>query len=142
MADEIFIESHNPTSRRWAILEGNSNSAWLYLTEAGQPKPDKDAFVYSPIPPIKDLNIEDIKNGESPILTESIASTSAVINSAQAEDFTFLWSTDGESVAVLHKSTPLAMITKDSKSGFSKSLSKESFFGNPWEQSIYNKYFE
>lgn len=143
MAEDIFITDNNPVSRRWAILEDNGNSAWLYLTKSGTQKPEKDAFVYSPIQPIDKINIEDIKqDGTPPIITNELATNSSVIINAKSKDFKFIWSNDGESVSVLYKGKPISMITKESKQGYSTSLKKESFFGLPWNQSIYDKYFK
>ena len=93
MAEDIFITDNNPTTKRWAILEDNGNSAWLYLTKPATQQPEKDAFVYSPVQPIEELNIEEIKEkGTPPILTKALATASSVILNAQSGDFSFNWS--------------------------------------------------
>jgi hypothetical protein len=124
-------------------LEDNGNSAWLYLTKPATQQPEKDAFVYSPVQPIKELNIEEIKEkGTPPILTKELATESSVILNAQSSDFSFKWSNDGESVSVNYKGKPISMIVKGSERGYSTSLRNESFFGKPWDQSVYDQYFK
>lgn len=142
MAEEIFISDNNPSTKRWAILEDNGNSAWLYLTKPGTQQPEKDAFVYSPIQPRAELNKNEIQNGEPPILTKELATKSSVILKAKSTEFSIKWSDDGESVAVIYLGKPISMIVKESKRGYSTSLSKESAFGKPWDQLIYDKHFK
>ena len=138
---EIFFEERNPVSGRYAILEDNGTSAWLYLTPQSGKGIEKDAFVYSPIEPREVLNKSEIENGKSPILTKNMSSASAVIENATRDQLSLVWSENGESVAVLYEGSPVAMIVEGERTGFSKSLSKDSFFGKPWEQGIYDRYF-
>lgn len=143
MAEDIFITDYNSASKRWAILEDNGYSAWLYLTETGTQKPEKDAFVYSPVKPIEKLNIEEIKQkGTPPILTKELATKSAVIINAKSSDFKLVWAADGESVSVLYRGVPMAMIVKETERGYSASINKKGFFGLPWDTLIYDKYFK
>ncbi len=143
MAEDIFISDYNPSSKRYAILEDNGYSAWLYLTKTGTQKPEKDAFVYSPVQPIEKLNIEEIKQkGTPPILTKDLATKSAVIIDAKSNDFKFVWAVDGESVSVLYRGLPMAMIVKETERGYSTSINKKGFFSLPWDTAIYDKYFK
>ena len=143
MAEEIFITDNNPITKRWAILEDNGNSAWLYLTKSGTQQPEKDAFVYSPIQPAESFDVEEIKEkGTPPILPKELATDSSVILNAKSKEFSFNWSKDGESVSVLYKGKPISMIVKGTERGYSTSLSKNGFFGLPWDQSVYDKNFK
>jgi len=142
MAEEIFITDHNTSTKRWAILEDNGNSAWLYLTKPGTQQPEKDAFVYSPVQLVEELNISDIKQGLPPMLTSELATRSAIILNPKAIEFGIKWSDDGESVAVTYKNIPISMIVRESERGYSTSLSRESAFGKPWDQTVYDKYFK
>lgn len=139
---EIFIEQRNKISGRFAILEENGTSAWLYLTPKSGKGIDRDAFVFSPIEPAEKLNIDEIKNGNTPILTKKFASDSAVIKDITESEISFEWSKDGHSVAVLYKNKPIAFIDSVHKSSFSKALKKEGFFGKPWNQDTYNEIFK
>ena len=40
---DLFIDAQHSLSRRFAILEDNGTSAWLYLTEPDTEKPSADA---------------------------------------------------------------------------------------------------
>lgn len=142
MAGDIFLTNQNNTSNRWAILDDNGKSAWLYLSEKGSSKPYKDSFAYSPIEPVSKINLKAINKGEPPVLSKDLASKNAVIENPNQSDFTFHWSKDGESVTLLYKSQPISMIVKESKLGFSKSLKKKSPLGIPWDDKIYIKYFK
>ncbi|MEM7344495.1 MAG: hypothetical protein AAF485_09635 [Chloroflexota bacterium] len=137
----LFLENKSPLSQRFVILEDNGTSAWLYLTPASGIGIEKDVLVYSPIEPLDQLNKEDIQAGNPPILIKSAASEAAVIPETNADDFYVVWSQDGESVAVIYKNAPIAMIISTEKYGYSKSLSKASFFGNPWDEARYQSIF-
>lgn len=139
---EIFLEQKNEVSGRFAVVEENGTSAWLYLTPTNGEGIERDAFVFSPIEPAEKLNIDEIKNGDTPILTKSVASEEAVIPNVGESDLSFKWSKDGHSVAILYKNRPLAFIKSKEKSSYSKALSKESFFGKPWDQNVYHETFE
>jgi len=138
----LFLEAQHAKSRRFAILEDNGNSCWLYLTTPDQPRPEKDCFVYAPVEPIEELNIDAVRDeGEPPILTKNLATNSALLTNPKPSDFRLRWSVDGESIAVVHKGVPVAMIVKDRKRGVSKALNKSSFFGEPWDQGLYERVF-
>lgn len=40
--DTIFLSEQNEVSKRWAILEDDGESAWLYVTERENEKPVAD----------------------------------------------------------------------------------------------------
>jgi hypothetical protein len=138
---EIFIEEKNTVSGRFAILEENGSSAWLYLTPSSGKGIEKDAFVYSPIEPHKELDKKSIEDGNPPVLIEGVASDTAVIKNVKKENISFSWSKNGESVVVLFNGNPIAMILESTKQSYSKALKKASFFGSPWDQELYNKVF-
>ena len=76
MAEEIFLESQSPVSRRFAVLEDNGKVAFLYLTEPGTPKPIQDAIVYMRVAPVDSVEWERIKRtGETPLLRKDLATT-------------------------------------------------------------------
>ena len=141
MADEIFISDVHPLSKRWAILDDNGNSAWLYLTVPGEQQPEKYAFAYSPVPPVEALNIDAIQRGEPPILTTALASEDAVITGLDTAQVNFLWSADGESLALAYQGRLLAMIVAGSERGYSAALSREGEFGLPWDEAVFGQSF-
>ncbi len=138
---ELFKDECHPVSGRCAILEDNGSSAWLYLTPKSGEGIEKNAFVYSPIEPADELNKEELAKGNPPILYKKIASEDAIINSAIESDFYFKWSSNGESIAVLYKDKPIAMIHEEHLRGFSNALIQKSGFGVPWNQGVYSSTF-
>jgi len=139
---ELFKDECHPVSGRCVILEDNGNSAWLYLTPKSGEGIEKVAFAYSPIEPTDELNKEEIAKGNPPVLYKKLASLDAVIDSAKEVDFTFKWSSNGESITLLYKDKPIAMIHEEYQRGFSIALSEQSGFGEPWNQKVYSSEFE
>ena len=140
--DEIFLDSKHAKSHRFAILEEKNGTAWLYLTAADKPKPEKDVVVFarSRLATLNDVRAV-AKKGQPPPLAKDYASKDALIRKPQGDEFTFLWSKDGQSVAVIHRGLPIAMILSNSKRGFAKAISKSGPFGEPWDQSAYERAF-
>lgn len=141
MADEIFISDVHPLSQRWAILDDNGNSAWLYLSRPGVQQPEKDAFAYSPVEPAAELNIDAIRQGIPPILPRDLASDEAVIHAMDTAQINFLWAADGESVAVAYQGRLLAMIVSGSERGYSAALARDGEFGLPWDEAVFERHF-
>ena len=142
MAEDIFLESQSPVSKRYAVLEDNGKIAFLYLTEPGIPKPIKDVVVYIRVPPVEAIDWERIKkSGETPLLQKDLASPTAVIKNPKASEFKFKWSADGDSVAVLRDGQPLAFATIKERFGYSRAVSITSPLANAWDQARYISLF-
>jgi len=142
IAKEIFIDSHNPISQRFAIFEDNEQVAYLYLTERGSQKPIKDAIAYSRKPLIPKVDWKKIEEtGEAPPLSMDVASSQAIIASPLESEFAFKWAKDGNSVALLRNGQPIAFASATEKYGYSKAISKTNPLANPWDQKLYDKLF-
>ena len=141
-AEGIFLSSRNAVSGRHAVFEDNGASAWLYLTEAGSQRPERDVFVYSPIEPVaKESAIAEAKAGKPPPLAADYAVSSEPFASPAVASLSFLWSADGQSVSLLHEGEPIAMIAAESQQGFSKAVARPGPYGLPWNQSVYRGHF-
>lgn len=142
MDELLFLNSHNPVSDRFIILDEMDDVAFIYLTEKGSQQPSKDAIAYMRIDPPKKVNWNEIaKNGEPPILSEELASDSAVIRNTHESQFDFAWSKDGESAALLFENTPIAFVTAKENIGFSKAVCKPNNLTNPWSQELFEQLF-
>jgi len=138
VAQDIFLQSRHPASKRMAVLDDDGRTAFLYLTQAANRKPVKDAVVYSRVPPVDAVDWARIKQtGETPQLSKAVASSSAVIAVPKTTEFTFRWSADGHSVAVLRNGVPLAFVSMQERFGFSKAVAIASPLANPWDQARY-----
>tara|TARA_R110001592_G_scaffold132514_1_gene347179 strand:- start:1775 stop:2293 length:519 start_codon:yes stop_codon:yes gene_type:complete len=140
--NRFHSEDQNPKSGRVAILEDNGTSCWLYLTAPRERELEKGCLVYSAVEPTSTLNVEALgHSGETPMLSREFASGTAIISGAKAENFTFEWSQDGDSVCVVYRGNPKTMLVGESEDGFSKAIAKEGLFGKPWDQSVYTQTF-
>jgi hypothetical protein len=138
----IFLSSRNAVSGRHAVFEDDGASAWLYLTEAGGQRPERDVFVYSPIAPVaKESAMAEAKAGKPPPLAADYAASNAPFASPSAASLSFLWSADGEAVSLLHAGEPIAMIAAEWKQGCSKAVSRPGPYGLPWDEALYRAQF-
>ncbi len=143
LSEPLFLTSYNSVSERFAILDEFANAGVLYLTKKRTQEPERDAFAYMMIELIEHETWKKrMQEGEPPLLSKSIASGSSVIKGTKESGFSFAWSTDGESVALLYKGTPIALSTIKHKYGFSKAVIKETPIVNPWDEQTYNEIFK
>jgi hypothetical protein len=142
MAKNIFIQSHNATSDRLAVFEDDEKVAYLYLTKPGTQMPEKDAIAYSRIALVEKVDWKKTKKtGDAPSLSKSVASRAAIIKNPEEGEFSFKWSADGQSVALLRKGEPIALASATEKLGYSKAVAKPSRLANPWNQKRYEALF-
>lgn len=142
MATDIFICSHNPVSGRLAILDDNERVAFLYLTQRGTQKPEKDAIAYMRLTPPETVDSKQMaKEGEAPLLSSEFATVEAVIANPSEKDFSFQWSSTGEAAVLLYKNLPIALVSASEKRGYSRSVSKENPLANPWNSRLYASLF-
>lgn len=142
MAQELFLQSRNPVSNRLAVFEDDARVAYLYLTRPGTPQPERDAIAYMRIQPISRAEWEAAKKSRgTPMLLKDLASPAAVIEKPVEREFSFKWSPDGNSVAILRNGAPLAFASMAEKFGYSKAVSKTSPLANAWDQARYDALF-
>jgi hypothetical protein len=142
MAEEIFIHSYSPVSARLAILDDNQRVAYLYLTARGTQKPERDVIAYTRVAPTTTPDwAEMAKNGDAPLLPKEFASPVAVIPAPVASEFSFKWSRDGVSVALLRNGQPIAFASLSDRLGYSKAVAKSGALANAWSQERYDKIF-
>jgi hypothetical protein len=139
--DNLFLSSQNPHSKRWAIMEDDGTSAWLYVTEPNSEKPVADAFVYNRIPPIASDRLCDYRKGPPPVTTTYAGPGAFLPHPPAARQFQIIWSDDGESAAVLMAGEPIACILHGQKSGHSRNLTAAGPFGHPWDQKMFVQVF-
>ncbi len=139
--DNLFLEHQHPSSRRFAVLEDDGTSAWLYLTEPDSRKPAGDAWVYNRIAAPPSEAIKSYRGGPPPA-AQGYASDSALCIAPTTHEWSFLWSSVGESVAVLMDDEPMACIVAGTKGGYSRELVKEGPWGHPWCNKLYEATFD
>ena len=140
MPEEVFLSEQNPVSRRWAVLEDDGLSAWLYLTEPNSEKPASDCWIYNRV-----LNPEPaesyLSRGVAPPAPSEYVRNSALLASPEASSFRLVWSEDGESVALFDSSILMGFIAGGYGQGFSRNLKKAGAWGSPLDEGVYESVF-
>lgn len=128
---------------RYAILDEFEESGMLYLTKPQTQKPERDAVAYIQYAPVsKETWKQKMRSGEPPQLHEGLVSKTAVIEKTVEQDFSFQWSADGNSVALLYRTAPIAFVTKSEKYGFSKAVVSDSPVVSVWSSEKFSELFE
>lgn len=140
MSPNIFIESYNEASGRWAIFEDNGVSAWLYLTEKDIPNPIEDCWIYNRIVPPSFVKIKEYQP-QPPPASADVTDDRSIYLSPNKKLISFLWSKDGNAVALLYNNTPLGFIVEGRDRGYSKYLLKISPWGNMFDEKLFEKIF-
>jgi hypothetical protein len=141
MTDEdLFLETQHPSSGRLAILDDDGTSAWLYLRESGSAMPSADAWVYNRVPAPPIAAIQSYR-GRPPPAAQGYASESALCPEPAKHEWSFLWSSDGQSIAVCKDGVPVACIVAEKKGGYSRELIQDGPWGHPWSDEIFDATF-
>jgi hypothetical protein len=136
-----FLTESHEDSKRQAVFDDDGTCAWLYLYEPDSEDIAADAFVYNRIPAPSIKQAEAVLPNQPPAPAR-YASDTALCASPQDHEWTFLWSKNGQSVALCKDNNPVAFIRFAKKPGYSKNLKKKGPWGNIWSNKIFNKTFK
>ena len=140
MSENLFLDEQHPISRRFAVLEDDGNSAWLYLTEPDSERPCADAWVYNRIAPPSREAVASFRPSPPPAAA-GFACDTALCASPEKHEWAFAWSADGESVAVTKDGRPVACIIAGKKRGYSQELAEDGPWGHVWSDSVFAEAF-
>lgn len=129
--DELLLDEQHPVSKRFAILEDDGTSCWLYLTRPNDQAVAADAWVFNRIAPPSPSEVKVYRGGPPPA-AKGYVSASAVCETPLDYEWTFLWSADGESVAIEKDGQPVAFIVAGQEHGYSRELIKDGPWGQKW----------
>lgn len=133
----LFLSWKHPVSHQTAILEEMDGIVWLYLSEPQATQPARDCPAFVTAPPPDSVDWERIKQtGEPPGISKDVASDRALIEHPAPEDFSTIWSADGESVALRYRGDLICMIVAGQQRGHSKALGRSSPLGEPFDESL------
>ncbi len=141
MADENqFFEDEHPISRRFAVLDDVGTTAWICLTELYSRKPAADAWIYNRIaaPPFEAIKAY---RGGPPPAAQGRASETALCKKPMKHKWSFVWSANGESVAVARDGETVAFIVLGNKRGHSRELVKDGPWGHLWSGELFRETF-
>lgn len=141
MSDEnLFLEDEHAESGLLAVLEDDGTSAWLYIFDAASRKPHGDAWVYNRIAAPPTEAIKSYRGGPPPA-AQGYAGKDALCEDPSSHEWSFVWSVDGESVAVAKDGEPLAFIIGGQNGGYSRELVKDGPWGHPWSEKLFRSKF-
>ncbi|MGE0758695.1 MAG: hypothetical protein AB7F89_14470 [Pirellulaceae bacterium] len=124
---ELYREELHPLSRCVAVFEDDGTSAWLYLSHPDQSGMAGDAWVYNRIPAPTPEAIRSYRGGPPPAAAGFAADTAQCANPLEYQ-WSFRWSADGTSLALLRDGQPVAFIVAGDKQGYSRNLLRD----GPW----------
>jgi hypothetical protein len=139
--ERAFHSLQHETTKRWAILEDNGTSAWLYITDPDSTKPVADCFAYSCQPPEAQLPATWDRESPPPITTE-FASNAACRADVAQDRIQLLWAASGNAAAVLLDSVPIAFIVVGEKQGHSRAIAVDGPYGRPWNAARFAEAFQ
>ena len=140
MADNLFLSEMHPVSRRFADFEDDGISAWLYLTEPDTRRVVADAWAYNRIAPPRPEEVESFRPSPPPAAL-GFASETALCALPEKHQWGFMWSEDGESVAVTKDGQAIACIIGGESRGYSRELLRSGPWGNVWSDTVFDKCF-
>lgn len=138
MSDDLFLSDKSRRSHRWAIVEDNGRSAWLYLTEPDSERPVAHGFLYNRLAAPAE---HGDPRGEAPVVPVAYVANPNPFQPPAPEEFLFRWSTDGNAVAVFLAGELFAFVTTGSHSGYSKNLLAAGPYGLPLDAELYATLF-
>ncbi len=137
----LFIEQH-PRSRRYAILEDNGTTLWLYLTLPDQTEPIADTWVFNRVRPVlKPDELTPFHDERPPQILEAVLEDDPVCDEPGDHQWAFTWTPDGEAVAVFRDDQPIAFVRATDRVGFSRHIIRSSPWGMPWSHKIFQDVF-
>lgn len=140
MPKEVFLSEQHPVSYRWAVLEDDGFSAWLYMTEPNSEKPVADCWIYNRIPNLESTEIY-LSRGIAPPAPSEYVGNGALLITPNESSFRLMWSKDGGSVALFADNILLGFIAASQDKGFSRNLKKAGAWGNPLDEDVYKSAF-
>lgn len=140
MSEAVFISEQHPVSYRWAVVEDDGLSVWLYLTAPDSEDIVADCWVYNRIASSEHA-ASYIARGVAPPASSEVIGTDAFIQTINSLDFCLEWSRDGESVALLFNKSPVGLIVSGYKRGYSRNLNQVCAWGSPLNETLYHSVF-
>src|ERR1043166_5205759 len=129
-SENLFVSEQHPVSRRWAVVEDDGTSCWLYLSEPDHPKPVADCWLYNRIS-APEVSGTEASRGSAPPASAQYAGPGALMTPPREAQVSLRWSCDGESVAVFFERDLAGFIVRGQARGFSRHLVASGPWGNP-----------
>lgn len=139
----MFLTSANPQSGRTAVVSEEADSVWLYLTAAGQQRPERDCWLLNtpdaPPRPVPQLYRE---RQSPPPAPADFTVPGAVRPVADADRWAFVWSADGLSVAALLDDEPIGIASAHRPRGLARFIKPGAApWAEPWDDLFWERTF-
>jgi hypothetical protein len=137
--DDLFLSEQHPRSRRWAVVEDDGTTAWMYLTGPDRQKPVADCWLYNRV---EAPSVFSSSRGSAPVAPAThVVDRRACEPPPRRDQVRFEWSSDGDAVAVHFGPELIGFIAATERRGFSKNLSTSGPFGSPIDRALYERLF-
>lgn len=139
---DIYISSVSPKGFHQCVIDGNSQSVWMYLHDLEQ----NVVLTYTPIcslvePILYDEFKKTYQRGDTPPFVKGYVSSRAIIPGIENSRLEIHWADDHVSVVASIDGEPFSMIIRNEKDGYSKSIKQSGPWGKPWDEAIYREKF-
>jgi hypothetical protein len=139
MDEDLFLSDQHPGSRRWAIVEDDGRSCWLYLTEADSTRIVAHCWLYNRVPAPSGRIFE---RGDTPIVPAEYVIDPAPFPAPAATSVGFRWTQDGQGVAVQLAGELMGYLALPARFGYSRNLKAPGPYGCPLDLDAYAQAFE
>jgi hypothetical protein len=133
VATPLFhLQDRHPRSHRYAILEDNGTTLWLYLTEPDDPTVVAQTWIFNHEQPIQSQEWPLFQASRPMFPPEELPAVELIFDRPEVHTWSFDWSSDGEAVAVFCDARPIAMAQSARRIGFSRTVIRAGPWGVPW----------
>lgn len=139
--ENLFVSEQHSISRRWAMIEDDGTSCWLYLSGPDTQKPVADCWLYNRVPAPDEAEIEKYRGGPPPAARQYAGPDALMLPPREAQ-VSLRWSRDGESVAAFFERELAGFIVGGQARGFSRHLIASGAWGSPLDRTIFQAEFE
>ena len=139
---DIYVSLVSPKGFHQCVIDGGTQSVWMYLHDLEQNCVLSEAPICSLIEPISyDDFKKTYKSGDTPPFVKGYASDRAIISDIENSRLKIQWANDSISVVASIDDEPFSMIIQSRKIGYSKAIKQSGPWGNPWDEAIYKEKF-
>lgn len=134
MPPRLFVTCRNDASDRTAIVSEDGDSVWLYLTQRGTERPERDCWLLNTLsaPELPDPTRYRSMGQPPPPPFDELDSEGAM-DPPQPSRWSFRWSLDGDAVLVAVDGVPIGAVGAAHTRGFSRYLRRPGPWGKPWD---------
>ena len=141
MTDSLFVAFQSDVSRRTAVIAEEIGSIWLYLSKPDERAPERDCWLLNTDAEIRDREFYRQQQSPPPAPPDHILD-GGTVPVPDAERWSALWSSDGNSVVALLDGQAIGFIVAGDEHGHARYISGGATpWALPWSEHAYNEAF-